>query len=161
MINTATAGKLSTSTLLAFLMLFFVSCNNDTKEAGSISFEEGLQLHLNALINKDIAKFEPTVDDSVVCILPDGDTIITKPEFIEFHKNWFSKKNWELNYTILKTNSVGNFGYAWLQYQYIEKDDRGEVLEAYNNNYLSLLFKRSENGWQLVHDQNTIILVNK
>ncbi|WP_461533112.1 YybH family protein [Sinomicrobium sp.] len=158
--NTFPGSKLYMNMFFAFVILFSVSCNNDVKEDTFIPFKKGLQHHLNALKNKDITQFEPTVGDSVVCILPNGDTLITKSKFMDFHKKWFSDKNWEFNYTILKTNSVGDFGYAWLQYQYVEKDDAGQVLET-DNNYLTLLFQKSKNGWQLVHDQNTIILDKK
>src|SRR5688572_29332655 len=85
---------------------------------------------------------------------PDGQKFDTKKVFMEFHKNWFAKSNWEWEGNILATERSDSLGYALIQYQFVQKDTSGNMLFQ-DHEYLVLIFKNSADGWQLVHDQNT------
>jgi ketosteroid isomerase-like protein len=120
------------------------------------TFNETLDIHLNAIRNADINEFEPTVSDSVICISPMGEKSQSKVQFIKLHQDWFERTNWQWEGIILEKHSNSSLGYALIEYSYIEKDTAGNI-SFKTNCYLTLIFKKTDIGWQLVYDQNTII----
>ena len=138
--------------LTIFICVAFVSSRTNAQK----TFNETLDIHLNAILNADLNKFEPTVSDSIIHISPTGEKNQSKPQFIKLHQDWFKKTNWKWEGTILEKHSTSSLGYALIDYSYIEKDRAGNMLFKIKC-YLTLIFKRSDKGWQLVYDQNTII----
>ncbi len=120
------------------------------------TFNETLEIHLNAIRNASLADFEPTVSDSIIHITPMGEKHQSKPEFMKVHEDWFKRNNWEWEGEILTTNSSDSLGYALIRYTYLEKNPDGSTLFKIEC-YLTLIFRNAEKGWQLVYDQNTII----
>lgn len=120
------------------------------------TFAETLDVHLNAIRRADLAAFEPTVSESVIHITPAGEQYQSKPKFIKLHEDWFKKTNWQWEGTVLEKHSDKSLGYALIDYSFIQKDETGKTLFKIKC-YLTLIFKQSDKGWQLVYDQNTII----
>src|SRR5262245_5088697 len=95
------------SVLLVFIAMLAVQC--ETKSASptpSHSFEQTLQVHLNAIQHGDLATLEPTVADSVVMVGPNGARFDSKKVFMDFHAAWFKLKNWEWTGRIVRTQSA-------------------------------------------------------
>ena len=148
----STITAYSFSTLIIFICIAFMPSNVIAQK----TFNETLDIHLKAIKNADLKSFEPTVSDSLIHISPMGEKNQSKPQFIKLHQNWFKKTNWHWEGKILEQQSNDSLGYAVIDYSYIEKDTAGNILFKIKC-YLTLIFKKSDKGWQLVHDQNTII----
>ena len=127
-----------------------------TRTLAQKTFSETLDIHLNAIKNSDLKAFEPTVSDSIIHISPMGEKNQSKAQFLKLHLEWFKRTNWEWKGIILEKHSTGSFGYALIDYTYIEKDTAGNISFKIKC-YLTLIFKKSGNNWKLVYDQNTII----
>jgi len=141
---------------LAVIALSFCIAFIPYKTNARKTFSETLDIHLNAIRNSDLNAFEPTVSDSIICISPTGEKIQSKTQFIKLHQDWFKRTNWQWEGIILEKHSNDSLGYALIDYSYIEKDAAGNI-SFKTKCYLTLIFKKSDKGWQLVYDQNTII----
>jgi hypothetical protein len=142
-------------TLLGSWLL--TSCDTQTKpNAQTPTFENTLAVHLNAIKTANLTELEPTVGERVAMISPTGNKMDSKEVFMKFHKSWFSKKDWEWEGDIVRTEKSDSLGYALIKYKFSKKDSVGNTLFQ-DNEYLVLIFKNSAQGWQLVHDQNTQI----
>ncbi|SHJ20062.1 YybH family protein [Lutispora thermophila] len=120
-----------------------------------MNFKEVLNLHLKAIENKDLETFITTISkEDVTLIMPNGTLINGREEFIEFHKDWFSDKDWTLNYEILKIEEGEEASFALLKVNYKDIDFNGNEYSL--NYYLTLLFKKIDGEWGLIYDQNTL-----
>ena len=143
--------------LLITIAVLAVQCKTKPAlPAQQPSFEQTLQVHLNAIQQANLTALEPTVADSVMVILPNGARLDSKQVFMHFHEDWFKTKNWQWVPRILQKETADSLGYALVNYKYEEKDTTGAV-QYRSNAYLALIFKNSAKGWQLIHDQNTKI----
>jgi ketosteroid isomerase-like protein len=138
--------------LTVFICISFVSNGANAQK----KFSETLDIHLNAIRNADLASFEPTVSDSIIHITPMGEKNKSKAQFIKVHQDWFKRTNWEWKGIVLEKHNNNSLGYALIEYLYSEKDAAGNISFKIKC-YLTLIFKNSFKGWQLVYDQNTII----
>lgn len=151
------AKRLLCAVLFTAGVVSLTSCGRPPQpENEAQSFESTLGIHLNAIESSNLEKLIPTIADSVVMISPDGDKMDSKTVFVKFHENWFKQKNWLWEYKVLRTESSDSLGYALIRYKFTQKDSTGSVLFQ-DTDYLTLIFRNSSNGWQLVHDQNTRI----
>jgi ketosteroid isomerase-like protein len=149
--------KIKHAPLLILAIFFLAGCNEQKKPpVVTQSFDSTLAIHLKAIQNSDLAALEPTVADSVILISPAGQKMHSKKSFMALHENWFKQKYWQWEGTFVRTESTDSLGYALIQYTYTQKDSVGNI-SFQNNNYLVLIFRNLQNGWQLVHDQNTYI----
>ena len=120
-----------------------------------MDFKEVLEVHLRAVKDKDLDIFIKTISsEDVTLIMPNGVLISGSEAFIEFHKDWFSDKDWALNYEILKIEEGEEISLALLKVDYKDIDSKGNEYSL--NYYLTLLFKKIEGKWGLIYDQNTI-----
>ena len=120
-----------------------------------MDFKEVLKIHLKAVKDKDLDIFITTISkEDVTLIMPNGVLISGREKFIEFHEDWFSDKDWVLNYEILKIEEGEEISFALLKVDYNDIDSRGNEYSL--NYYLTLLFKQSEGKWSLIYDQNTL-----
>lgn len=140
-----------------FGALLFPGCGRQVKpNKQTQTFEHTLAVHLNAIKTGNLTELQPTVAESVAMIAPTGNKMDSKEVFMNFHKNWFSQKDWQWEGDIIRTESSDSLGYALIKYRYSKKDSVGNI-QFQDNEYLVLIFKNSAQGWQLVHDQNTQI----
>jgi uncharacterized protein (TIGR02246 family) len=125
------------------------SCSRDAAD-----FDATLQTHLRAVQNRDLEGLLATVADSVTLLLPNGRMLSTKEEFENLHIGWFAEKNWTWTPTLIRTETTPSQSFALVSYIYEELDSTGNVA-ASRNTYLLLIFKKTDDRWLLVHDQNT------
>ena len=122
-----------------------------------MTFSETLDMHINALINRDLETFQKTLvpDDRLSVILPNGSRLAGFNDIIHFHKTWFSDPDWSLELKLLSNWSNQRKGCATFQVNYADIDPTGK---AYQLRYLlSLIFINENENWLLVLDQNTIL----
>jgi ketosteroid isomerase-like protein len=137
-------------------ILIIAGCSRrEVNTSTAQSFDSVVSIHLRAITTANLEALDPTVGDSVTMISPFGHRTTTKTQFMDLHRYWFSQTNWEYKHTILEKKHSDSLGYALLQYRYTEKDSIGNARS--DDNYLVLVFRNSNEGWKLVHDQNTRI----
>lgn len=117
-------------------------------------FIDALKLHLNFIQNRDLASFSSTIsEDSITLIMMNGVIIDNRDKFIEFHREWFNDRDWNLSYNIIKVDETENMAYALLDVNYEDIDMEGRPV--YMKYYLNLIFKKYGDNWLLEFDQNT------
>jgi ketosteroid isomerase-like protein len=140
--------------LLALVLVCFAGCvKKDNQQFDD--YDVALKMHLDAIQNHDLSSLLSTVHDSVTLIFPNGQLLKSKKEFADFHEGWFKANNWSLSPTIEKTIKSDSVSYSLVRYQYEDIDSAG-IRSKPRSNYLLLVFKRDQ-GWKLIHDQNTRI----
>jgi ketosteroid isomerase-like protein len=118
------------------------------------SFRSTLDRHLKAIQERNLEDFKPTIAYNVSTIDPNGLKVDGKKEFLDFHRSWFSQRNWERLDSVVTTSETDSMAYAVIQYQYIEKDQSGSP-QLHFHAYQILVFQNLNDGWQLIYDQNT------
>ncbi|WP_251553061.1 nuclear transport factor 2 family protein [Psychrobacillus sp. MER TA 171] len=119
------------------------------------SFHTVLIKHLDLMQNKDIIPFLQTISEQedISVIMPNGRLISGYKDVAEFNKDWFADIDWSLSYQIIKEECTDEMGYAVVEIEYKDVDQNGN---PYNKiYYLTLIFKKNNEKWLLVHDQNT------
>jgi ketosteroid isomerase-like protein len=125
-------------------------------KANAQTFDQTLHVHLKALRTGDIVAFEPTVANDIIHISPMGEKNTSREQFMKLHQEWFKRTNWEWEGVIVKKHNNRSLGYALIELTYKENDANGDINFSIKC-YLTLIFKKSVKGWQLVYDQNTVI----
>jgi hypothetical protein len=120
-----------------------------------MDFKNTLELHLDSMKNKDLNKFISTVNlENIILIMPNGTLIREKEEFIELHKNWFADNDWDLNYKIINIEESIEISSVLATIDYTDCDAEGNIIKM--NYYLNLIFRKEDEKWLLIHDQNTV-----
>jgi uncharacterized protein (TIGR02246 family) len=119
-----------------------------------MAFAEALDRHLAAIAARDAESYLATVHDDVSLVLPNGTLLGGRTAVAEFHRDWFSDPDWQMDVTVLHTATAGGTAVAVLDVDYRDVDAAGE---PYAKQYLlGLVFTRDDAGtWLLLHDQNT------
>jgi len=143
--------------ILFACLLFSCSKTTNQQESG-LDYDANLKKHLEAIQRRDLNSILSTVGDSVNLIFPNGQKLNSKKEFADFHEGWFKDSSWNLKPTVLRTVKSDSIGYSLIRYQYTDVDSLGNPTKP-RSNYLMLLFKRDNEGWKLIHDQNTRIAI--
>ena len=144
------------SKLLLFIsfIILLIGCKEHINNKNIKEFDETLSKHLKAIENRDLKLLLETVNrDKIVLILPNGKYSDSFDTYREVNQDWFSDLSWEISYTISDKIVNEKTGIVTLKINYINKETNQTEL----NYYLTLIFKRLNDGWKLVHDQNTII----
>lgn len=120
----------------------------------NMRFKESLQLHLDAIMTKDLDSFSSTISESITLIMMNGTIIRNRQKVIEFHKEWFSDEDWKLSYEIIKIDETEKMAYVLLAISYEDVDMESKPVHI--KYYLNLIFKKYEENWLLEFDQNTV-----
>jgi len=125
--------------------------------AKSCDFECSYKKHITSIETKDYATFESTLTkgEKLVLILPNGKYFDNAVEYRKMMKEWFSDGGWSFKTKIIRVEETSEMGSVLLHVNYSEKERAGKPYQAHQ--YLSLLFRKENNEWLLVHDQNTTI----
>lgn len=114
-----------------------------------------LKLHLESMMNKNYDDFMTTIsNDNISLIMPNGNLLTDIDGFKELHKEWFKDNDWSIDYRVIKVDETNDMGYAVVDIKYKDIDENSKPFEM--SYYLNLVFKKVEDKWLLVHDQNTI-----
>jgi len=109
---------------------------------------------MKAMINIDFDTFMGTVcSDKITLIMPNGSLITEYDKFSKLHEEWFKDTDWSIEYKIINTIESDAMSTALLAIEYKDVDEKGNpILMTY---YLNLIFKKINEKWLLIHDQNT------
>jgi ketosteroid isomerase-like protein len=118
--------------------------------APETDFERALHEHLDAIVARDVARFEATLGEDVVTV--DGSGAVTRGTgaVLASHASWFSTPEpWTFRYEIVLVRETASSGFALLRVTY----EQGSALSRF---LLSLVFARDAHGaHKFVYDQNT------
>jgi ketosteroid isomerase-like protein len=119
-------------------------------------FPETLERHLRAVNARDLPALERTLTSGtqLELYLPNGKRLVTRAEFIAFHRGWFAEKGWVMRFTPISTFVGGDLAIATVRTRY---EDQIDGKPYWSENWLTLTFRKESKGWGLVHDQNTRI----
>lgn len=120
-----------------------------------MDFQNVLEIHLNCMKQKRLDEFLATVLlETVTVILPNGTMIADRDGFIKLHQDWFSDTDWTLEFKVLRIEESAEMSYALVSVDYQDLDSKGSPVCL--NYYLNLIFKKVDETWLMIHDQNTI-----
>jgi uncharacterized protein (TIGR02246 family) len=118
-----------------------------------VDFPQALKQHLATIEARDLAAYLATVSDDVSLILPNGRLLQGRDAIGDFHREWFADPDWSWQLTPEHTATANSTATAIFTVDYHDRDQHGE---PYTTRYLmSLTFANTDNGWLLLHDQNT------
>ncbi|NDI34271.1 YybH family protein [Chengkuizengella sediminis] len=120
-----------------------------------MNFSETLQDHLHAISNKDLPRFLLTVHSDITLVLPNGKYIDHYEEFEKFHETWFADEDWRIQFEIVKVLETNEMSSTLLSVIYNDLDQEQKPYQK--KYYLQLLFKKEDDKWLLIFDQNTFI----
>lgn len=113
-------------------------------------FQHALQEHMDAIVARDVARFEATLGDDVVTV--DGSGGITRgtAAVLASHASWFgTPEPWTFRYETVLARETVSSGFALLRVTYEQNGVSSRFL-------LSVIFERDARGvFRFVYDQNT------
>lgn len=123
----------------------------------SMSFQQALTRHLQAVQDHDVETFLETVaqDGSLTMILPNGNLLDNYDEIVELHQEWFADPEWQMTTELINTHESKEMATALLLVNYEDVDEEGEPIQF--QYFLSLIFAKQGESWHVIHDQNTLI----
>ena len=118
-----------------------------------MDFGTALRAHLDAVRTRDLEAFAATVDGDCAVVLLDGRVVDGRDAVLELHRDWFADPDWSIEFSPVKTVVRDGLGVALVAVDYTDVDGRGAPVALHY--LLSLTFAPAQEGWLLVHDQNT------
>jgi uncharacterized protein (TIGR02246 family) len=115
-----------------------------------MTFAEGLDRHLASIAARDLEALAATVAADCVLITADAGVIEGRSAFLDLHRAWFTMPGWSLETERLHIRETADLAIAVLALSYRPGDD-----EPVERSVLTLGFRREEDRWLMVHDQNT------
>lgn len=120
-------------------------------------FDCTVSRHLDAIQQRDFAAFESTLSASgaIDFILPSGKHSDDPMAFRSTLKEWLETPGWTFDYDVVRKHAGSDLGSVLLRVRYREADRGGRPYAL--DHFLLLIFRKTEDRWLLVHDQNTAI----
>ena len=114
-----------------------------------------IERHMAAVPARDMASLVDTITagERLLLIFPDGTTLTTRQEYLDFHRDWFADPTWTFEAEILSIDQRPGYAKALTRYAFDPDGPAGET--APRSSLLTLGFALENGQWRLVHDQNT------
>jgi ketosteroid isomerase-like protein len=150
------------------IALILSSCTADnseySEENNKKEFTAALQMHLNAITNKDIATVVSTLPkpkDNMYLILPDGTTMNTAGDFINMHREWFkdSISNWKLTFNIKNVHTNKDLGFAIVEALLKEPARNGKPY--FHKMLVSYVLEKKNKKWLVIKDHASTLEKSK
>ncbi|MET1254345.1 YybH family protein [Aliikangiella maris] len=140
--------------VICFLVLFN-SPNINASPERYCDFDCTLDRHLKAIQQKDFELFSSTLTqgERLTFILPNGKFSEDIQSYKKLLKNWFATDGWTFSTKVIAIEKTKEMVSALLLVSYDELERNGKPYHL--DHYLSLVFKKENGHWGLVHDQNT------
>lgn len=118
------------------------------------TFDMALERHLKAIADRDLAAFKASVTSgaTLFTIVQNGHAFTRPEETIRLHEEWFARDNWSWKGEVEHKILGEDMGVALIRYRYQDSPDA----EPFST-WLTFVFKKENDDWRLVHDQNTLI----
>ncbi|GAB3837880.1 YybH family protein [Hymenobacter jeollabukensis] len=125
-------------------------------------FRATVQQHLAAIQQHDLAALLRTVTagEALPLVLPNGQLLRTRQQYVDLHKEWFAETNWVFTPEIITYTETPGMANALVRVKMEDLDAKGQRSNA-RSNYLTLTFAQEKGEWRLVFDQNTRIVETK
>jgi hypothetical protein len=106
---------------------------------------------------RDRTTFRGYVDRRVplTARLPGGKRFDDGPSFLRSQDEWFSGSSGRFDDVIERAEASEGLGLVWVRATFANVDANGNPFRLAL--YLTLLFRRLEDRWCLMHDQNTVV----
>ncbi len=132
---------------IAFLAgaLMVVAGSSDTPHAA-------YDRYIRAVMNKKFGQFvrSVTASETFHFINSRGARSDSRSDYLDRHRRWFGKTNWEISYEPPMISQRGDTAYAMAVFHLRERDPAGalERLDA----YFTLVMAKESGGWKAVAD---------
>ena len=122
-----------------------------------MNFDETVQALFEAIKSRDMDKLLSiiSIDEEVNLILLNGAFFKGRSTLINLHTAWFADPDWLMEVKILHTIETQEMGYALILADYSDVALEDQAYEK--QRYVSLVFTKKEDRWNLVHDQTTVV----
>lgn len=122
------------------------------------SFRQTVARHIEAIQTRKLEALLDTITagEKLCLILPGGQRLSTRKEYVDFHSEWFAETNWSMQFEPLDYVESPAMGIAIFRTRYRERAPDGTIKRS--EGILSLGFARENAAWRLVFDQNTKLL---
>jgi ketosteroid isomerase-like protein len=123
-----------------------------------MTFRETLNAHLDAIRRRDADALLATLpprDRPIVLIAADGQLVRDVSEFERMHRGWFESSAWTLGVEPVETFESPDLAVAVLRLDY--RDTPTDAPPVRQASFLTLVFARRGDRWEMVQDQNTPI----
>lgn len=122
--------------------------------AAACDFDCSLKRHLQALEQHDWAAFESTIGhDQLPLILPSGALSLDAAKYRQMLQPWFEGGGWTFKAREVHREVGQDLALVLLDVDYDEADRGGQPYHL--DHWLTLVFRKTDQGWKLVFDQNT------
>ncbi|MCB0496931.1 MAG: nuclear transport factor 2 family protein [Cyclobacteriaceae bacterium] len=141
------------SFIVVAILLGAKSCTCPSSEKEEKEFLKTLQIHLDAVSNKEYNTLEKTLSPSgkMELILPQSKITYTSKEFLDMHKEWFQDTTWTFETKILNSKVDGNLGIATVEILYKEPDRNGKPY--FNRMAVGYVLEKEDGKWYVIKDQ--------
>ncbi len=121
-----------------------------------MNFDETVQALFEAIKSRDMDKLLSiiSIDEEVNLILLNGAFFKGRSTLINLHTAWFADPDWIMDVKSLHTIETQEMGYALILADYSDVALEDQAYEK--QRYVSLVFTKKEDRWNLVHDQTTV-----
>tara|TARA_R110000751_G_scaffold137079_2_gene240368 strand:- start:152379 stop:152927 length:549 start_codon:yes stop_codon:yes gene_type:complete len=166
--------KASPLTVLFFLGVFAISCNEKSSSAKTDTIVEVdisqkseenndkeflavMQKHLDAVSNRDLGALRETMapNGQMQLILPGSEIIDGVEGFMNYHKEWFAAPDWTFETKILNTEIGQDLGMAITEIIYREPLRDGAPY--FNRMIVSYDLKKIDDKWYIIKDHASSI----
>ncbi len=159
-------SKTSSQIIIAVLIfLMITSCseksnkklNDSTKEKSEGTFHQTLNMHLSAIIDKDLPALKSTLSpDGKMMLIMQGTEIINSVDgFLNFHETWFQDSLWSMETKTLRTEVGEWVGFAVTESIYREPERNGKPY--FNRMITSYVLEKQNDIWYVVNDHASSI----
>ena len=154
--------RLAFPVLFFFILLLHIACQPTEKTSppesemysaqDSISFQQLLTKHLNAVSNKDLATLATTFSPGgeMHLILPQTEIMTTSKEFLDMHEEWFADTSWTFTTKVLRTDIGRDYGSAIVETMYREPMRNGKPY--FNRMIVTYLLRKEAGQWFVIQD---------
>ncbi|MCB1606146.1 MAG: SgcJ/EcaC family oxidoreductase [Xanthomonadales bacterium] len=141
--------------LKALALALALGCPIMTWAASAGSFDDTLKQHLQAISERDLESLLATVGDDLNLIFPNGQLVQGKENFRNIHTEWFADTQWRMEISEVSRSVGADMATVLLKYELRDVPEPGQGNPR--SAFLVLVFAKSDDGWRLIHDQNTRI----
>jgi len=122
-----------------------------------MNFDETVQALFEAIKSRDMDKVLSiiSIDEEVNLILLNGAFFKGRSTLINLHEAWFADPDWLMDVKSLHTIETQEMGYALILADYSDVALEDQAYEK--QRYVSLIFTKKEDRWNLVHNQTTVV----
>lgn len=137
---------------LLFILLFAITPCSWASDANEEAFNNTLNKHLNAVVNRDLEALKSTLspEGKMQLILPSMEIVENVDGFMAYHEEWFKDSTWTFETKVLNTEVGPQYGFAIVEIVYREPDRDGGPY--FNRMIVSYDLENLDGAWYVIKD---------